>query len=61
MSTPDQLPADPSLSTTDVSYVVRLLEAMGVADADLTAILTVSNQDKLIDQIFRDEVHVQRT
>jgi hypothetical protein len=62
MTTPEDPTVDPAqraLSAADAAHVVGLLEAMGPVEDDLAAILTEPDPDKLIDQVFRDEVHVQ--
>jgi len=62
MTTPEETPDDAAqraLPVADAMHVVELLEAMNAGQADLATILTESHPDELIDQVFRDEVHVQ--
>jgi hypothetical protein len=49
----------PALPEDDAQKVVDLLKTAGESNVDLLEILTQSDADKLVDDIYRDEVHVQ--
>jgi hypothetical protein len=49
----------PALPEDDAQKVVDLLKTAGESNVDLLEILTQPDADKLVDDIYRDEVHVQ--
>lgn len=50
----------PALSAEEVARVVGLLEAVDAVHPDLEKVLTAVDSDRVIDEIFSDEVHARR-
>lgn len=50
----------PALSAEEVARVVGLLEAVDAVHPDLERVLTEVDGDRVVDEIFSDEVHAQR-
>jgi hypothetical protein len=50
----------PAMSAEEVARVVALLEAVDAVHPDLENVLTEVDGDRVVDEIFSDEVHAQR-
>jgi hypothetical protein len=50
----------PALSAEEVARVVGLLDAVDAVHPDLAKVLTEVDRDRVVDEIFSDEVHAQR-
>lgn len=51
----------PALPTREVDHVVGLLETVGNLHPDLPAVLGARDADRVLDDIFRDELQARRS
>lgn len=60
---PDDEPSEslPALPGDDVERVITLLQEAGEVHPDLGIVLGEPDPDRVIDELFRDEVHARRT
>jgi hypothetical protein len=49
----------PALPDVDVERILRLLDTTGDVHPDLREVLVEPDADRVVDEIFRDEVHAQ--